>query len=286
MATFVPNSVLATRLDQRLPGRNAVVGADDLMKHLGLIPDSSAKHLQFVFRKNAMDHKNGVIASSTFKNISKRSLRQLINAWPKRVIQRTRLADVRAGTETYWKGLGETNPNEGVAARIEKRIGRSINRPLRKQHLLIPQGDMLINGKPRRVAQGGSVQQVGVRNITNSGKSKQGRLVGNRNVPILQSGTLEGTAVIKTSTGRLLLIQKLEEKKRGKFEKNLGGDGIKTRATSLGERMRVIGILKRTAKQAQPLDYFGSWDRGAAARDARYARMLDSIIRGQRAQAA
>lgn len=262
-----------------------VSGADEIATLLLVLPQASATHLQFVLRRNAIDHKNEIVRSSTFKNINRNSLRQLIRAWPGKVTPRKSLAQVKAGTDVYWKGLGEKSPANGVAARIEKRIGSGITTPTQSRFLLIPQGDMLSKGKPRRVNQGGTLKKVAVRSLPGQASS-QNRRVGGKNVPILQSGTLQDTVVLLGKRG-LFLIQKLPKAKRGKFEPmTYDAEGKRINARKLKDRYRIIGILRRSARQARPLDFFGSWDRLRGSRDARYERMLDDVVNGRKARAA
>ncbi|MCI0630525.1 MAG: hypothetical protein L0Y44_07725 [Phycisphaerales bacterium] len=272
-----------------LPNRRIVSGADEINRFIGQLADSSATHLQNVFRKNAFDHREGVVKSSTFKVLRASSLRRLVMAWPKKASSassRKRLRDVRAGVDVYWRGLDAKSPAEGVAARIEKRIGQRINRPLRKRFLLIPLGDMRTpSGQPRRVGQGGTLQGVPVRALPGA-PMNQNRRVGGRKVPLLQAGVLANTAVIKNRRGRLLLIQNIGAGNKGLHENFNRTDGVRRLTKrNVGQRSRILAVLKRSAKQAQPLDFFGSWDRLRGAREARYGRMLDQIVAGKRAAA-
>lgn len=270
-----------------LSGNAIISGVEELNEYLALIPEESANLLQLVLTGPRPPgifwmHRDEIVRSSTFKTLPRKSLEHLIKVWPRKWQSRKRLADVRGGIDIYWRGLDSPPNDPGVAARIEKKIGTGTNRPLRDRYLLIPQGDMLTNGKPRRIAIGGRRKKVSVQPINSSAEpvTLQTRRVGSTRVPILQSGTLEDTVVIKTKRG-LRLIQNLAAKKRGKFEElNIPGQP-KVRSTRLGQRSRIIGVLKPTAKQAKPLDFFAAWDRLSAAREKRFDEMLVRIIQGR-----
>ena len=70
------------------------------------------------------------------------------------------------------------------------------------------------------------------------------------------------------------VIQRLEGGVRGRHESGIKG----IRGKRLGERERVVGILVRQARVVQGLDFFGSWDRLAPQREARYERLLEDLV--------
>ena len=85
---------------------------------------------------------------------------------------------------------------------------------------------------------------------------------------------LPGTRIVRGCDGKLRVIQRLEGGVRGRHESGIKG----IRGKRLGERERVVGILVRQARVVQGLDFFGSWDRLAPQREARYERLLEDLV--------
>ena len=238
-------------------------GDKKLAKFLTNLPNRAAANLQRIEIRNHLDHKQAVIKASS--GFSAEGLRRLkagrpgegaIRVLPAKQVTPKKIADVTAETTSYWKGQGIDDPAEGVAARLEKRVGKSTSRPKRKRFLLIPVNDFVTpKRRPRRERR------------TVSGISTMAKV---------ELRKLPDTKVIKTPRGRLLLIQRLKSGQRGRFE--TGAKGV--RSKRLGKRERVVGILVREAKATQALDFFGPWDRLANKRDARYDRLLIDLING------
>ncbi len=190
------------------------------------------------------------------------------------------LAEVKAEIFSTWKGQGITNPAEGAAARIERSIGPAQIRPKRRRFLLIPAGDFVTKGGR------GRTEMVGGQMIERTSKKtgrKSKRRVGGRRVS-LDLAALPGTFVVKTGRG-LRLMQRLEGGARGRFEKAADAGGLtksgrkrKISAKKLGARTRLVAVLVKSAKQARPLDFFGTWESLAADREARFDAMLDGLI--------
>lgn len=244
----------------RFSGR-VVTGADELIEVLRKLPQRAAQRLQSALIANHIDHKKAVIAQSNFSPEGRRLMKFAIRVAPSsrsgRVIVK-KLSEVRGETFSVWRGSGTTDPDEGAAARIEKRVGKSVIRPKRSRFLLIPQGPMLTpSGRPKRKRIGGVLTAIPLRDIKDA-------------------------TVIKTRSGRRLLIRRKKARRRGKrrqFTVGTGGERIGTPLAGLeGERVEVIGVLVRQARQARPLDFFGSWDRLAGKREGRYKRLLDELV--------
>lgn len=238
-------------------------GDKELAKFFSRLPASSAERLQRVEIRNHLDHKKEVVrASSGFSAEGQRRLRAgrpgtgAIRVLPAKKVTPKRITDVTAETTSYWRGQDIKDPAEGVAARLEKRIGKPTSRPKRKRFLLIPVNDFLTrSGRPRR-------ERRTVNSVSTQAK--------------IDLRKLPNTKVIKLPSGKLLLIQRLKAGQRGRFESLTKG----TRGKNLGTRDRVVGILVRQAKATQALDFFGSWARLAGKRDARYERMMNDIVKG------
>lgn len=231
-----------------------LTGFDELERYLRRLPQEAALRLQAAVVANHLDHRKEILRSSTFSPEGIRNLRFAIRVFPSKRVQPRRIQDVEGGTSSFWKGADIESPREGVAARVEKRIGTRITRPTRRRYLLIPWGDYLTpSGRPRR----------------------ERRDVFGRSVlaPVLIRD-LPGTRIVRGRDGKLRVIQRLEGGARGRFEGGIKG----VRGKRLGERERVVGILVRQARVVQGLDFFGSWDRLRQQRDARYDRLLDSLL--------
>lgn len=229
-------------------------GFRDLDRFLARLPNEAAGRLQAVLVKNHLEHRREVLRTSTFSAEGKRRLRFAIRVFPSRRVQPTKIEDVEAGTASWWKGGELEDPSLGAAARLEKRVGSSVLRPVRRRYLLIPFGDFITRtGRPRRER-----------------RTVQGRSV---MAPVLIR-ELPGTRVVTDRSGRKKIIQRLPAGRRGRFESGIKG----VRGTRLGARERVVGLLVRQARQIQGIDFHGSWDRLEASRDARFARMLDDLV--------
>lgn len=231
-----------------------LTGFDELTRFLNKLPQEAAPRLQRVIVRNHLDHRDEIVRSSGFSPQGTRNLKRAIKVFPSKRVDVKRIDQVVGGTSTFWKGVGINRPAEGVAARVEKRIGSAVTRPTRKRFLLIPWGDFLTpTGRPRR----------------------ERRDVGGRSVqaPILIR-QLPGTRIVRSKSGKLRVVQRLQQGERGRFESGAKGVGKK----KLGSRERVVGILVRRARVVRGLDFFGSWDRLSAKRDARYDRLLTDVL--------
>lgn len=229
-------------------------GMDELQKELRALPAQAAQRLQNAVAANHADHRREVIESSDFSPEGKRLMKFAIRIQPNPSSGRRkvdRLEDVVGETYSTWKGHYADRVEDGAARLIEKQVGEDLIRPRSARYLLIPQGDFLTpSGRPRRTRQGpgGTLASVSLKDEPD-------------------------TAVIEVR-GRKLLVQNLRGSDRGRFERATG-----TTKRTRGDRMRVIGVLVRQAKQARPLDFFGSWDRLESRRDARFDRLLDDLVR-------
>ncbi|MEE9609504.1 MAG: hypothetical protein V3U03_17340 [Myxococcota bacterium] len=231
-----------------------LTGFDELTRFLRKLPEAAAPRLQGALVKNHLEHRAEIVRSSRFSPRGTRNLKFAIRVFPSKRREVKKISDVEAGTSSFWKGADITSTAEGVAARLEKRIGAAITRPKRKRFLLIPWGDFLTaTGRPRR----------------------ERRDVGGRSVqaPILIRN-LPGTRVVKSRDGKLRIVQRLQPGERGRFESGAKG----TSKSKLGARERVVGILVRQVRVVRGLDFFGSWDRLAPKRNDRYDRLLNAIL--------
>lgn len=230
-----------------------LTGFAELERYLTRLPATAATRLQKVETRNHLDHRKEIVRRSTFSGAAKQRIGKAITVWPRGKPDRKRIRDVEAGTSSFWRG-DVTTVGEGVAARVEKRIGKSTTRPTRKRYLLIPWGDFLTpTGRPRR----------------------ERRDIGGRSVmaPVLIRD-LPGTRVAKIA-GKLRVIQRLEPGARGRFESGAKGTTKKTR----GVRERIVGILVREARVVRGLDFFGSWEGLERVRNDRYDRMLLDVLK-------
>jgi hypothetical protein len=230
-------------------------------------PSEAARRLQSVLVKSLVDHRKEVARSSDFKVIKPSNLtggdnKGLLRIFPRptsdaksQVIPR-RLEDVQGSISTYW-GASEEDQTNAVGARVEKQTGPSVVTPTQRQYLLIPMGDFrTANNMPKRTGKRGQRQTAPkISDLPNT--------------------------YVKNVHGDLLLIQRLDAGKAGLLERK-GGSIKGVKAKDLGERERVVGLLKTEARQTHPLDFFGSWDRLEATRDASLDRMLDDLVIGRR----
>lgn len=242
-----------------------VTGFDELAKEFRRLPKEAAARLQAAVVANHLDHRKEIIASSKMSPEGKRLMKFAIRVFPggggrqrRRTIP-SKVQDVTGETASFWKGSEVDDPAEGAAARIERQIGESTLRPKRRRLLLIPQGDFVTpTGRPRRKRRGG------------------------RTVTFDPRTDLKGdTFVVKTRSGELILVEELERGAAGQFERQAARQrgAPLGRASGLGVRTRVVGILKRQAKGFRGLDFFGSWNRLQTKRTNRYDRLLDDLVR-------
>ena len=197
-------------------------------------------------------HRLEVIRSSNFSPEGKRRLKFIVRVFPRRPVKPKKISDIEAGTGSWWKGADIRDKREGVAARLEKRVGRSMTKPTRKKFLLIPWGDFRTpGGKPRKER-----RDVGGRTVT---------------APILIR-KLPNTRIVKTQKG-LRVVQRIAAGERGRFDS--GAKGVKKKG--LGSRDRVVGLLVRSIKTPQGLDFFASWDRLAGDRDKAAGAFLEKV---------
>lgn len=231
-----------------------LTGFDELQRFIGKLPASAANHLQAVEVKNYLQHRKEVVRTHGFSPASTSRIRGSLRVFPRGRTNRRRIRDVEAGIATWWAGTEITDPKEGVAARLEKRVGKRTTKPRRKQYLLIPFGDFrTATGRPRRKRR--NVKGISVL------------------APVLIR-ELKNTRVVRMRDGKLRVVQRLKKGERGQFEKT-----PRVRKNRLGSRDRIVGILVRVARVRQGLDFFGSWDRLRRSRDERYDRMLERVIK-------
>jgi hypothetical protein len=234
-------------------------GFDELADELRRLPREAAQRLQNVAIANHRDHRKLVIqrSSANFSAEGQRSLRFIVRTIPegRGKVLVDRIDDVDAGTVSYWKG-SVRDPRDGAAARLEKEIGDDTTRPKRRRFLLIPQGDFVTpSGRPRR----------------RSGKP-------------IDIGDLPNTAIIRTRSGKRLLIQHLDAGVAGDSERLAArqrGAPLGRKRSDLGQRSRVVGILVRQARGFQGLDFFGPWRELQSVRDRRFQAILDDIAAGR-----
>ncbi len=244
-------------------------GFDELAKELKRLPKEAAARLQSAVIRNHLDHRKEIIRSSKMTAQAKRVMKFAIRVFPgsggrqrrqKRVTPKN-IAAVFGETVSFWKGAEATDPAEGTAARIEKSIGKSTIKPTKRRFLLIPQGDFLTpTGRPRRKRRGG-------RTVTLDPRDLKGDVF-----------------TIRTKSGELILVERLRKGQAGQFERTAARQrgAPLGRAKGLGERTRIIGVMKKQAKGFRGLDFFGSWNRLQSKRTDRYTRLLDDIVAGRR----
>jgi hypothetical protein len=237
-------------------------GFDELSSYLKRLPQRMAKRMQAAVIANHLDHRSEIIRSSSMSEQAKRNMKFVIRVFPggggksgRSRVDVNRLEDVTGETVSFWKGAGETDPARGAAARTEKSIGAQVIRPIRDQYLLIPQGDFITpSGRPRRTRSGGRMMPIDL-------------------------SKLPGTRVVRIR-GKLMMIQTLAAGALGEAERKAAREKkIRLGTTKrLARRERVVGVLVKQAKAFRGLDFFGSWDRLASKRTARYDRVLDDAI--------
>lgn len=114
-----------------------LTGFKELDEYLKRLPQEAAGRLQAVVVKNHLEHRKEIMRSSTFSPEGTRNLRFAIQVFPRSRKQPKRLQDVEGGTSSFWRGAEIESPAEGVAARLEKRVGVSVTTPRRRRFLLI-----------------------------------------------------------------------------------------------------------------------------------------------------
>ena len=231
----------------------STTGFKELERYLQRLPAAAALRLQAVEIKNHLEHRAEIVKRSTFSPQGTRNIKRAIKVHPSRRTEPKTIQAVEAGTSSFWRGIGVENPNEGVAAIVEKSVGQSKIKPRHKRFLILPFGDFLTpGGRPRR----------------------QRRDVGGRSVmaPVLIRD-LPGTRVVNVRN-KLRVIQRLEPGQRGKFES--GAKGV--RKGRLGVRERIVATLVKSARVVRGLDFFGSFGALEKKRLDRYSRMLQDVL--------
>lgn len=228
-------------------------GHQELAKLLNRLPQRAAQRVQNAMAANVADARKEVLRSSTVSPEARRSLRFVVQTRPdarrRRMI--TRLQDAEAELYSNWRGFGESDPKRGAAARIEKQVGKSVVMPRRSRWLLVPApGGPLVTptGRPRRKRIGGLLVSI-------------------------PPSSVRDARLIVTKRGRVLLIREKKARRRGKLTPGLG--------SLEGERTEILAIGTRRARQAQPLDFFGSWQRLERKRSERWQRVLKDALEGR-----
>lgn len=244
---------------------------DRLLKRM--TSPQSIGRMQRVLLANQLEHRDEAIKRSTFSPRGKQNVRHALKVRPDRkhgdTLAPKEIKDLKAETISFWKGYAD-RPEEGVAATLEKRVGKSEIQPKRARFLAIPAGALLTpSGAPKRP----NDEQVQVRDVPNTHVVK-GR---GRTLLVIQrlgGRTKAGKAAAASKVGFVENLAKSSGSFMGPLQRG-------ERARASGQSERLVGILVRRARVVQNLDFFGAWEALEGKRDARYDSLLDDLVAGR-----
>lgn len=243
-----------------------VRGVEKLSRFLRQVPDAAADNLQRIHRSNHIDHVKEIRRTSGFGAKANARVARTMEVSPEAGKVARRIKDVEGDTRSYW--MGDTqDPDEGVAARIEKRVGvKSIS--ARGKMLAIPMGPLLTKGTDRpkfkRTDAPGASRASG-RHVQVSDYGKK---------------ATEQTFTTPTGDGRAYVwLRKVRKKKAA-------ATGARTRrrrrrSNAKPKKWTLIGILQPRARVKNELNFFGAWDNLRSKRRDRYQSLLNDIANGK-----